>query len=312
MFFINVDRSSNNPRFEAQAHKTQPQQFALAVLHQSQRSLFFIDLEANRASDPCEPNLSSEFRTQRQTEFLIEAFRLQQRAAETGQKLTALQTETGKSFFGDELEGQAKLATRRSLDSIKNNFKEIQRNLEIWLARIIGDVEGILARDGASRVSGAVTYNGHGMNEFVPQRTSTYISQHDLHIGELTAVSLEGQRASVVTDYVLKILGLEVSADTMVGDKMVRGPRENILQFFEYMGFKCPERKGVADFLREVTSKKDQEQYWARRDKPYNFVTVNEFAEAFLSFHIGRKLGDELAIPFEKAKRSMVLVRRNC
>ncbi|GMQ03962.1 hypothetical protein CsSME_00049556 [Camellia sinensis var. sinensis] len=105
-----------------------------------------------QASDPCEPNLSSEFRTQRQTEFLIEAFRLQQRAAETGQKLTALQTETGKSFFGDELEGQAKLATRRSLDSIKNNFKEIQRNLEIWLARIIGDVEGILARDGASRV----------------------------------------------------------------------------------------------------------------------------------------------------------------
>ncbi|GMQ03961.1 hypothetical protein CsSME_00049556 [Camellia sinensis var. sinensis] len=110
------------------------------------------DLCRRMASDPCEPNLSSEFRTQRQTEFLIEAFRLQQRAAETGQKLTALQTETGKSFFGDELEGQAKLATRRSLDSIKNNFKEIQRNLEIWLARIIGDVEGILARDGASRV----------------------------------------------------------------------------------------------------------------------------------------------------------------
>ncbi|KAI8014156.1 tRNA pseudouridine synthase B [Camellia lanceoleosa] len=48
MFFINVDRSSNNPRFEAQTHRTQPQQFALAVLHQSQQSLFFIDLEANR------------------------------------------------------------------------------------------------------------------------------------------------------------------------------------------------------------------------------------------------------------------------
>ncbi|KAL7262871.1 hypothetical protein ACSBR1_001101 [Camellia fascicularis] len=48
MFFINVDRSSNNPRFEAQTHRTQPQQFALTVLHQSQRSLFFINLEANR------------------------------------------------------------------------------------------------------------------------------------------------------------------------------------------------------------------------------------------------------------------------
>ncbi|GFZ16318.1 ribonuclease P protein subunit P38-like protein [Actinidia rufa] len=105
-----------------------------------------------QASDPCEPTLSSEFRTQRQTEFLLEAFRLQQRAAETRQKLTALQTKTGKGYFGDELETQAKLTMRRCLDSIKNNFKEIQRNLEIWLARIIGDLEGILARDGASRV----------------------------------------------------------------------------------------------------------------------------------------------------------------
>ncbi|KAL2234603.1 UNVERIFIED_CONTAM: hypothetical protein Sindi_1192500 [Sesamum indicum] len=105
-----------------------------------------------QANDPCEANVSSEFRTQRQTEFLLEAFRLQQRASETNQKLTALQSETGKSYNGDELQGQtAKLATRRSLDSIRNNFKEIQRNLEIWLARIIGDLEGILARDGASR-----------------------------------------------------------------------------------------------------------------------------------------------------------------
>lgn len=31
-----------------------------------------------------------------------------------------------------------------------------------------------------------MTYNGHHMNEFVPQRTSAYIGQHDLHIGEMT------------------------------------------------------------------------------------------------------------------------------
>ncbi|CAN4076381.1 unnamed protein product [Withania somnifera] len=105
-----------------------------------------------QASDPCEPTLSPEFRTQRQTEFLLEAFRLQQRAAETGQKLMVLQTDSGKSYYGDEFEGQAQLATKRSFDSIRNNLKEIQRNLEIWLARIIGDLEGILSRDGASRV----------------------------------------------------------------------------------------------------------------------------------------------------------------
>lgn len=108
-------------------------------------------------NDPCEPNAGLEFRTQRQTEFLLEALRLQQRASETGQKLMALQTETGNgngcNYGNDLVEGRARLTTRLALNSIRNNFRDIQRNLEIWLARIIGDVEGILARDGASRVN---------------------------------------------------------------------------------------------------------------------------------------------------------------
>ena len=33
---------------------------------------------------------------------------------------------------------------------------------------------------------GDITYNGHRLNEFVPQKTSAYISQHDLHVGEMT------------------------------------------------------------------------------------------------------------------------------
>ncbi|XP_015083790.1 pleiotropic drug resistance protein 1-like [Solanum pennellii] len=280
------------------------------------------------------------------------------------------------------------------------------------------------------KVSGRVTYNGHGMDEFVPQRTSAYISQNDLHIGEMTVRETlafsarcqgvgakyeilaelsrrekeanikpdpdvdifmksawnDGQEANVVTDYTLKILGLDICADTIVGDEMIRGisggqrkrlttgemmvgparalfmdeistgldssttyqivnsirqsihilqgtavisllqpapetydlfddiillsdgqivyqgPRENVLEFFEYTGFKCPQRKGVADFLQEVTSRKDQEQYWARRDEPYKFITVREFSEAFQSFHVGRKLGDEIAVPFDKSK----------
>ncbi|XP_019155829.1 PREDICTED: uncharacterized protein LOC109152641 isoform X2 [Ipomoea nil] len=103
-------------------------------------------------SDPCEPApLGSEFRTQKQTDFLLEAFRLQQHASETGQKLLALQSKTGKARCGDDSEGQASVAARRSIDLIRNTFKEIQRSLEIWLARIIGDLEGILARDGVSR-----------------------------------------------------------------------------------------------------------------------------------------------------------------
>ncbi|XP_038714134.1 pleiotropic drug resistance protein 1-like isoform X2 [Tripterygium wilfordii] len=280
------------------------------------------------------------------------------------------------------------------------------------------------------KLSGRVTYNGHCMNEFVAQRTAAYISEHDLHMGELTvretlafsarcqgvgmrydmlsellrrerkanikpdhdmdawmkAVATEGQEINVITDYILKILGLEVCADTMVGDEMIRGisggqrkrvttgemlvgpanvllmdeistgldssttfqivnslkqfaqilnttsiisllqpapetydlfddiillsdgqivyqgPRELVLEFFESMGFRCPERKGVADFLQEVTSRKDQKQYWARRDETYHFVTVEEFSEAFQSFHVGRRLGDELTTSFDKSK----------
>ncbi|CAN4094850.1 unnamed protein product [Withania somnifera] len=284
--------------------------------------------------------------------------------------------------------------------------------------------------DPAFKVTGKVTYNGHEMNEFVPQRTAAYIRQYDLHIGEMTvretlefsarcqgvgsryemlvelsrrekaakikpdpdidifmkAAATEEQAASFVTDYVLKLLGLDVCADTMVGDEMIRGisggqkkrvtmgemlvgpskalfmdeistgldssttysivnsirqtvqilngtvvisllqpapetynlfddiillsggkivyqgPREDVLGFFESMGFRCPDRKGVADFLQEVTSKKDQQQYWVRRDETYRFITSKEFAEAFQSFHVGRKLGDGLSASYDKSK----------
>lgn len=107
-----------------------------------------------------------------------------------------------------------------------------------------------------------------------------------------------------------------------------QGPREFVLEFFQSMGFKCPDRKGIADFLQEVgtnkqankqtsvfntyiiyapspvqvTSKKDQQQYWGDSDKPYRYITVTEFAEAFKSFHVGQQLASDLATPFDKTK----------
>ncbi|KAJ9695170.1 hypothetical protein PVL29_010586 [Vitis rotundifolia] len=280
------------------------------------------------------------------------------------------------------------------------------------------------------KVSGRVTYCGHELDEFIPQRTCAYISQHDLHYGEMTvretfdfsgrclgvgtryemlaelsrrereagikpdpeidafmkATAMSGQETSLVTDYVLKILGLDICADIMVGDDMRRGisggqkkrvttgemlvgpakvllmdeistgldssttfqivkfmrqmvhimdvtmiisllqpapetydlfddiillsegqivyqgPRENVLEFFEYMGFRCPERKGVADFLQEVTSKKDQEQYWYKRNQPYTHASVPDFVEAFNSFHVGQQLSAELSVPYDKTR----------
>ncbi|CAM6069615.1 unnamed protein product [Sphagnum tenellum] len=37
------------------------------------------------------------------------------------------------------------------------------------------------------------------------------------------------------------------------GQIVYHGPRENAMDFFESCGFKCPERKGVADFLQEAS-----------------------------------------------------------
>ncbi|KAJ8755903.1 hypothetical protein K2173_024448 [Erythroxylum novogranatense] len=86
------------------------------------------------------------------------------------------------------------------------------------------------------------------------------------------------------------------------GQVVYEGPREHVIDFFERCGFRCPERKGAADFLQEVTSRKDQEQYWADRSKPYRYVSVPEFSEMFKRFHLGIHLQKELTVPFDKSQ----------
>ncbi|KAJ0986406.1 hypothetical protein J5N97_004762 [Dioscorea zingiberensis] len=280
------------------------------------------------------------------------------------------------------------------------------------------------------KTSGDVTYNGYALDEFVPEKTAAYISQNDVHMGEMTvretlnfsarcqgvgnkyellselarrereagiypdpeidffmkATAVEGGNNSLQTDYTLRILGLDICADNIVGNEMLRGisggekkrvttgemivgptktlfmdeistgldssttfqivkclqqivhhgeatilmsllqpapetyelfddimliaegkivyqgPREYVLDFFESCGFRCPERKGAADFLQEVTSWKDQEQYWADRRTPYRYVSVSEFAARFKRFHVGQTLEYELSVPFDKRK----------
>ncbi|XP_004235646.1 ABC transporter G family member 36 [Solanum lycopersicum] len=284
--------------------------------------------------------------------------------------------------------------------------------------------------DPSLKVKGEITYNGHGLKEFVPQKSSAYISQNDVHVAEMTvketldfsarcqgvgsryelltelarrerdagifpeaeidlfmkATAVEGLESSLITDYTLRILGLDVCRDTIVGDEMIRGisggqkkrvttgemivgptktlfmdeistgldssttfqivkclqqivhlteatilmsllqpapetfdlfddiillsegqivyqgPREHVLEFFETCGFKCPERKGTADFLQEVTSKKDQEQYWVNKHKPYQYISVTEFAKRFKRFHVGLRIENELSVPYDKTR----------
>ncbi|GJS08431.1 ABC transporter G family member 32 [Tanacetum coccineum] len=45
------------------------------------------------------------------------------------------------------------------------------------------------------------------------------------------------------------------------GHIVYQGPRNVALDFFAFMRFQCPQRKNVADFIQEVVSEKDQEQY---------------------------------------------------
>ncbi|VAI89908.1 unnamed protein product [Triticum turgidum subsp. durum] len=284
--------------------------------------------------------------------------------------------------------------------------------------------------DPSLRCAGEVAYNGFPLDEFVPQKTAAYISQTDVHVGEMTvketldfsarcqgvgtkydlltelarrekeagirpepevdlfmkATSMEGVESSLQTDYTLRILGLDICADTIVGDQMQRGisggqkkrvttgemivgptkvlfmdeistgldssttfqivkclqqivhlgeatilmsllqpapetfelfddiillsegqivyqgPRDYVLEFFESCGFRCPERKGTADFLQEVTSKKDQEQYWADKQRPYRYISVSEFAQTFKRFHVGLQLENHLSVPFDKSR----------
>ncbi|CAM8903086.1 unnamed protein product [Rhodiola kirilowii] len=280
------------------------------------------------------------------------------------------------------------------------------------------------------KVTGDITYNGHKLEEFVPHKTSAYISQYDLHSPEMTvretidfsarcqgvgsrqeiilevsrrekaagivpdpdidaymkAISVEGQKRSLQTDYVLKILGLDTCSDIKVGDAMTRGisggqkkrlttgemivgptkvllmdeisngldssttfqiitclqqlvhitdataviallqpapetfdlfddvilmaegmivyhgPSSQALSYFEDCGFRCPERKGPADFLQEVISKKDQARYWHRTDTPYRYFSAREFADIFKSSNLGEKIKEELSEPYDKSK----------
>ncbi|KAK3229047.1 hypothetical protein Dsin_000928 [Dipteronia sinensis] len=286
-------------------------------------------------------------------------------------------------------------------------------------------------QDQSLKLTGEVSYNGYRLEEFIPQKTSAYISQNDQHTAEMTvretldfsaccqgvgsraeimmevskrekeagifpdpdidtymkAISVTGAKRTLQTDYILKILGLEICADTLVGDVMRRGisggqkkathyrgemiigptkalfmdeiangldsstayqivaclqqvvhitdsialvsllqpapetfdlfddiilmaqgkivyhgPRDNVLDFFEDCGFRCPQRKGVADFLQEVISRKDQEQYWFHIEIPYDFVSADMFSRKFKESRLGKKLNEDLSEAYDKSK----------
>ncbi|GJP69950.1 hypothetical protein CLOP_g944 [Closterium sp. NIES-67] len=82
------------------------------------------------------------------------------------------------------------------------------------------------------------------------------------------------------------------------GHVVYHGPREGVMGLFQSLGFDCPRRKGVADFLLEVTSAKDQAQYWVDRSQPHEFMAPGDIAAAFRHSASGKQRQAELAAPF--------------
>ncbi|XP_051142940.1 ABC transporter G family member 31-like [Andrographis paniculata] len=202
----------------------------------------------------------------------------------------------------------------------------------------------------------------------------------------MKASSIRGKKHNITTEYILKILGLDVCSDTIVGNDMLRGvsggqkkrvttgemvvgprktlfmdevstgldssttyqvvkcgrnfvhimegtilmallqpapetfdlfddliilseghiiyqgPRTQVLEFFESLGFQKPPRKNTADFLQEVTSKKDQEQYWVDRFRPYEYIPASRISEEFWKSRHGQDLRSFLSVPYDKSK----------
>lgn len=82
--------------------------------------------------------------------FLEETFHLQRYIVATGQKLVEIQSKISSGFVGpaEELEGPTVFDMQRFSDILRTLFREVQRGLEVRIARIIGDLEGTLACEG--------------------------------------------------------------------------------------------------------------------------------------------------------------------
>ncbi|XP_042505680.1 LOW QUALITY PROTEIN: uncharacterized protein LOC122082286 [Macadamia integrifolia] len=81
--------------------------------------------------------------------FLKETFQLQRYMVATGQMLTGIQSLIASSFVGgaEKVDESAGFDMRQLADGVRTLIGEVQRGLEVWIARIIGDIEGALASE---------------------------------------------------------------------------------------------------------------------------------------------------------------------
>uniref|UniRef100_K4AIA6 ABC transporter domain-containing protein n=1 Tax=Setaria italica TaxID=4555 RepID=K4AIA6_SETIT len=93
------------------------------------------------------------------------------------------------------------------------------------------------------------------------------------------------------------------------GQIIYQGPTVHVVDYFKSLGFSLPPRKGIADFLQEVTSRKDQAQYWSDKSKQYSFISALTMASAFEQSQYGRSLDSILRDPYVDTNSPQTLAR---
>ncbi|KAL6865260.1 hypothetical protein ACP4OV_016411 [Aristida adscensionis] len=74
------------------------------------------------------------------------------------------------------------------------------------------------------------------------------------------------------------------------GQIVYHGPRQNAVGFFNAIGFTCPSRKNIADFLQEVTLEMEQRQYWSGEVSQYQYHSIKKLVECFKTYNIPQVL----------------------
>ncbi|DBA97183.1 TPA: hypothetical protein ACH3X1_014944 [Trebouxia sp. C0004] len=87
------------------------------------------------------------------------------------------------------------------------------------------------------------------------------------------------------------------------GQLVYHGPREEVMPFFNKLGFACPKAKGDADFLQDVTIQKGQAQFRKDKSGKHDYMTVKEMAAAFYQSEKGRSALEAAEAPYKGTQR---------
>ncbi|KAL0035494.1 hypothetical protein WJX77_008879 [Trebouxia sp. C0004] len=87
------------------------------------------------------------------------------------------------------------------------------------------------------------------------------------------------------------------------GHIVFHGPREEVMPFFSKLGFECPEGKGDADFLQDVTIEKGQHMFRKDQSSKHEYMTAPAMAAAFYQSRTGKCALEAAGAAYEGTQR---------